>query len=171
MKIVLEITEALLGTGEAERYDAPYQLRKAARAVLVRDDGMISIQHIKNRGFHKLPGGGIHAGEDIIDGLRRELEEETGCAAAVGDEIGAVIEYRNKTGILQISYCYCATVGGIVGEPKFEKDEIEDGNTAIWVTLEDAIAKLTGENPDEYEGKFIVKRDLAILRVAQNTLR
>jgi ADP-ribose pyrophosphatase YjhB (NUDIX family) len=48
--------------------------------VIRRKNGkvLLSIKTFYPRGAHRLPTGGIHHGERILDALRRETEEETG---------------------------------------------------------------------------------------------
>jgi ADP-ribose pyrophosphatase YjhB (NUDIX family) len=53
--------------------------------VIRRRDGKIplSMKTFYPRGAHRLPTGGIHHGERILDALRRETEEETGLETAI----------------------------------------------------------------------------------------
>lgn len=46
-------------------------------------------------GVYELPGGHIDFGEDIVDGLKREVMEEFGMRIAVGDPF-AVFTYTNQ---------------------------------------------------------------------------
>lgn len=173
MKILLEISDKDLRMGESERYDKPYVLRKAARAVVIQNDGSIAFQHIAKAGYHKLPGGGVDLGESVEDALRREIQEEVGCAIEIIRDIGVVIEYRNqmkkycgREDELQISYCYIAKSVGEIGKPSFEEAEMADGAAALWISADEALRVLASETPDDYQGKFIVKRDAAILKEA-----
>ena len=48
-------------------------------AILRRGDRILLIRHEKDgREAWLLPGGGVHAGESLVDALQRELSEETG---------------------------------------------------------------------------------------------
>jgi 8-oxo-dGTP diphosphatase len=48
-------------------------------AILQRDRRVLLIRHEKpGRGVWLLPGGGVNAGESLVDALRRELAEEVG---------------------------------------------------------------------------------------------
>jgi 8-oxo-dGTP diphosphatase len=46
-------------------------------------------------GIFELPGGHIDFGEDIVDGLRREIAEELGMKISIGDPF-AVFTYKNE---------------------------------------------------------------------------
>jgi len=60
MKLLAEITEAMVGAGElgGVLLGSSYQLRKSARAILLNAKGEVATQYLANRYYHKLPGGG-----------------------------------------------------------------------------------------------------------------
>lgn len=62
--------------------------RVCVRGVIYKN-GTLFCQELKGldgaaRGFWCTPGGGLELGESLIDGVKREILEETGVAAAVG---------------------------------------------------------------------------------------
>lgn len=145
----------------------PLKERRASRAIVLDRERNIALLHVAKKCFHKLPGGGIKEDENIMDALRREVSEEIGCAIENIRELGVVEEYRNKFSLHQFSYCFLAHLAGEKGIPHLEEDEIADGFKTVWMPLAEAIATLEGEEPvEDYEGKFIQRRDLALLRFA-----
>ncbi len=150
--------------------------RLAARAVLSLG-GKIALLNVTKDGYHKLPGGGVEEGENIKQALLREILEETGCTIEIMKEVGKIIEHRTHEGILreksgvnQTSYCYTAKVIK-KGHPKFDEGEMEAGYQLEWVDLNSAISMLQNEKPSIYEGKFIVRRDLALLEATKDLLQ
>ncbi len=164
MKLLAEMSDKSLGLSEYEILGTQFELRKSARAILVREDGNIAIQHLENHHHHKLPGGGVDSLETLYDALAREIKEEVGCDMKILKEIGVVIEYREKHNLLHISYCYSAQVVGPVAESKLEQAEIDEGMTTIWMSPESAIQKMEADVPNVYQGKFILQRELAFLK-------
>ena len=146
------------------------KLREASRAVLFDEDSLIPLLFVSKYNYHKLPGGGIDEGEDIKEALVREVLEETGCKIKIDKEIGKIIEFKSKLNVKQISYCYFGKVIS-KGEPNFTEKELSQGFKVIWLSLDEAISKITNDKPNNYEGSFIQKRDLVFLQKANELLR
>lgn len=65
------------------------QRRVNVRGIIVSDQGEIFCQQLtahngKGRNFWCTPGGGLKCGESLLDGLRREIIEETGIKPEIG---------------------------------------------------------------------------------------
>jgi 8-oxo-dGTP pyrophosphatase MutT (NUDIX family) len=82
----LPVTDIVI---EALADHRPYRLQRVATYALVRRDDAILLTRISERGAHPgswtLPGGGLGHGESPRDALAREVQEETGLEAKVGD--------------------------------------------------------------------------------------
>mgnify|MGYP003689066881 CR=1 FL=1 len=140
-----------------------FRLREAARGIFFDENKLIPILKVKKYNYHKLPGGGLDHGEKILEGLKRELKEETGCEIYVDKKVGKIVEYRGKYNLKQISYCYLGKITK-KGEPSFTQKEKEQGFEIIWIKIQDAIKLISEDNPFNYEGKGIRKRDLKFLQ-------
>lgn len=136
-----------------------YRIRKAARAIVFDRDNNIAILNATKLHYHKLPGGGIEQGEDILEALNREMIEEIGCQIEVTGELGRIDEYRDESKLMQKSYCYIANVVGEKNEPQFVENEVEDGFEIMWVSLDEAINILSSDVAEDYHGKFKLMRD------------
>jgi 8-oxo-dGTP diphosphatase len=147
-----------------------FREREAARAVLLDKDGQVYLLNVSKHGYHKLPGGGIDEGEEIKQALERELLEEVGCKAEIVAELGTIVEYRNYDdgGLKQTSYCYLAKQVGDQIDSALEEGELEEGMFEIKAQdIDEAIALLTNDKPDNLEGKFIQRRDITFLKAAK----
>ena len=171
MKTLLTLRDSDFGI------DAPFpeehKNREAARAIVYDHGGNIALISATKEGYHKLPGGGVDAGENIMTALARELKEEIGCEVTNVRELGAIEEYRGAYGLHHLSYCFLADLVGEKGEPHLEEDEIARGFETVWTDLASAVATLTREAKEvtEYSGRFMVTRDLTFLKAAQQEVQ
>src|SRR5437868_15345806 len=79
-------------------------MRKVVAAIIVREDGKILIcQRSKDQPLSlkwEFPGGKIEPGEEPHAALARELDEELGIKATIGDEITRFTHtYKNGRGV------------------------------------------------------------------------
>ena len=117
----------------------------AARAIVLKGEQILLVftQRFED---YSLPGGGIDPQETQIDGLIRELKEETG-AQNIRDikEYGRYDEIRpwNKQGyplIKMISFCYTCSIDEQLLAPTLEDYEISNGMRPCWINIHTAIA-------------------------------
>jgi len=168
MKLLATITEQDINPGTPAASHEDFDRRQAVRAVLTNDVGEVALLHASKRAYHKLPGGGIERGEDVLVALRREIVEETGCTVQIGEEVGQIDEYRDEWFLFQTSFCYLAKVIGEPKSPTFTQEELSDGFELMWVKdIDTAIALLTTDHPENYDGRLIVARDLLFLKTAK----
>lgn len=163
MELIKEIYEKDLQLEQGIKRGICYRLRKAARALIFRDN-KIAMLNAEKLHLHKLPGGGIEVNESIIEGLHREILEETGCRITDPRELGITIEYRDAIKMLQISYVFTASVFEISANLNFTQKELSEGFQFVWLDPAKAINIIENEDePNSYAGRFISSRDLAIL--------
>lgn len=163
MKILAEISDGSLGVGDSEKLGGKYQLRKSARVILLNEKGEVATQYLKTYTYHKLPGGGVNAGETIKEALKREVREEVGCECEIIKAVGMTIEYRNKHNLLHISYCYVASVIGEIGQPELEEGEIEEGQITLWLPPTQVLENMKSDKSEQYQSSFILKREMSFL--------
>jgi 8-oxo-dGTP diphosphatase len=78
-------------------------MKLVAAALLLRDTQVLVCQRTRHQTMPlkwEFPGGKIEPGEQPIDGLRRELEEELGILAHIGDEVARLKHvYKNGNAV------------------------------------------------------------------------
>ncbi len=159
--IIYEINEEDVGVDRTAQ-DPNYKLRRSARGLLVRDS-KIALLNVTSRNYHKLPGGGLNIDEDVEDGFKREVKEETGWDCQIIDKNAVIIEYRKKNKILQISYIFVARAIGSPTAQQLEDDEKAEGHELEWVSFNDVSDLMFTGKPIEYDDKFIHMRDTKII--------
>jgi len=119
--------------------------RTAARGIIMNGDDILLI-YTKRYNDYSFPGGGIDAGENIIDGLKRELEEETGAQnIEVHDFFGVYEEirathYKGYDFMDMTSHFYKCTVDKELGQASPEDYEVINGSEPVWVNILEAIS-------------------------------
>ncbi len=119
-------------------------IRKAARAIVLKGDDILLL-YTKRYHDYTLPGGGIDEGENNIQGLIRELQEETGAHNVTNIEAFGLYEefrpwHKDDYDIVHMkSYCYVCDIDDELRTPNFEDYEINNGMTPLWVNIHQAI--------------------------------
>lgn len=166
MSLIKTIHNADVGLPEVSQFTLIKE-RKAARAVLLMGE-TVALMYASADNYYKLPGGGIELGEDSKLALKREIMEETGCEADIGEIVGEIIEERGEEGFRQYSICYIARQKGIVGQPQFTQKELDAGFQVHWAeTIDEAIRLVDDVSPENGGGKFMKERDATFLRSAK----
>ena len=153
--------------------EAAFITRPSARAVLIDKDYRVALINAKNRGYYKLPGGGVDDGELISEALHREVIEEAGYKIEVLCPLGYTHETRHKFEQFNVAYAFLARATEFVGA-KLEEDEAEDGFEVEWFdNIDAAIAAVEKVDTTNmvYQAKFFTARELAILRAARKVLK
>jgi ADP-ribose pyrophosphatase YjhB (NUDIX family) len=119
--------------------------RQAARGIVLRDASILLLFTERYNDF-SFPGGGVAVGEDLTDGLRRELEEETGASnVRVQSNYGYIEELRPhwKAGydlMHMTSHFFVCEIDPELRATKMEDYELANGMRPVWVNLHEALA-------------------------------
>lgn len=82
-------------------------MKQVAAGLIVRDGKILICQRTKHQPMPlkwEFPGGKIEQGEQPIDALRRELEEELGIVAKVGDEVARIRHEYKRGGAVELRF-------------------------------------------------------------------
>ena len=168
MELLKEIYDQDIGLDKKD-YSDINQVRKSARAVILNNN-KIAIIYASKENYHKLPGGKLEENEDVITALKRESLEEAGCNIKNIKELGCIIEYKNKSKKLHISYGYLADADGDIKDPQFTEREKDQGFELIWLPIDEAISRMEKDSPENYHAKYIVARELTYLKKARELI-
>jgi 8-oxo-dGTP pyrophosphatase MutT (NUDIX family) len=118
--------------------------RQAVRAVVTRGSDILLL-YTRRYDDYSFPGGGLDTGEDPIEGLRRELVEETGAKDVIVEHvIGHLDESRPplKAGydvLFMRSHFYLCRVAGELGVATPEAYEVANGMVPVWIDIGKAL--------------------------------
>ncbi len=118
--------------------------RLATRGIAMQGDTILLL-YTERYEDYSLPGGGLDLGESQIEGMMRELSEETGAKDIKNIKpFGAYEEYRpwyKPDYDIQhmISYCYTCDINKELGSSNLEAYEVKNGMKAVWINIHEAI--------------------------------
>ena len=118
--------------------------RLSTRSIAIQGDTIL-LMYTQRYEDYSLPGGGLDVDEDKIEGMIRELSEETGAKDIRNVKpFGTYEEYRpwyKPDYDIQhiVSYCYTCDVNKELGSSSLESYEIKNGMKAIWINIHEAI--------------------------------
>ena len=144
--------------------------RLATRSIAIRGRSILLMYTARYEDY-SLPGGGLDEGEDKIDGMIRELVEETG-ALGVRDvkPFGIYEEYRPWHKIdfdiqHMISYCYTCQVDEVLGESQLESYEKKNGMKAVWIDIDEAISHNQNTMSTSEKKGMSIERETFLLKL------
>ena len=150
--------------------------RNAARAIVLDGEDILML-YTERYHDYTIPGGGLDEGEDVIAGMVRELEEETGAKNIHGIKPFGIFEefrpwYKDDADIMHmISYCYSCKIDRELGETAYEDYEVKNGMKPVWINIHEAIAhneKTIAESPKK--GMSIERETFLLHLVAKEML-
>ena len=141
--------------------------RLTARAILQDPEGRFALMHAEAFSLYSLPGGGVEAGEDLLDALKREVLEETGCTCDHIESLGYVEENRAHQDYTTISYYFFVTTDSRPLVTSLTDDEKEHRTTVGWYSFEEVYRRIAGPVHPTTQRKFLQARDIAALDAYQ----
>lgn len=150
-------------------------LRLATRAIILKGE-MILMLYTERYHDYTLPGGGVDNGEELQQGLIRELKEETGAQNIHNiREFGLYEEfrpwYKSDFDIMHMkSYCYVCDIDPQLGETKLEDHEINNGMKAVWLNVHDAIHHNEQTIKNSAKKGMSIERETYLLRLIAKEL-
>jgi len=108
----------------------------------------------------EVPGGHIDFGEDIIEGLKREVREELGQEIVVGEPFSAFTYVNEVKGAHAVEIAFFARF--VDGAPEIQLNP-EDHSEGRWFAEDQQDEYFANRQPDDDE-RLVIKRGFAILR-------
>ena len=111
-------------------------------------------------GVYELPGGHIEFGEDVISGLKREIEEELAMEVTVGDPFSVFTYTDTENHSQTIEVVYFAQ---FISNPESIMINPEDHSQYDWFAEDDLVNAATPNKGLEDDEFLAIKRGFALL--------
>ena len=82
-------------------------MKRVVAALILKDDKILACQRTRHQVMPlkwEFPGGKIEEGEQPRDALRRELEEELGIEAEIGNEVSRMVHHYPGGGSVELRF-------------------------------------------------------------------
>lgn len=114
-------------------------------------------------------GGGVEEGEDLLDAIKRELNEELGIEVEVIQKIGVVSDYYNIIHRHNINnYFLCRVLS--FGDKHMTEDEIESFHlSTLKMTYDEAVSEYEHRKETKL-GRLVANRELPVLKKAKEII-
>ena len=113
--------------------DIPFKSERCGARALIERDGKYLFSYLSKRNQYLTPGGGIDAGESILDAVKRECREECGIVVEPEEPFLVVDEYYFEKHWVNY-YSICSIKGTC--DDDFDRKEVELGLIPTWVEEE-----------------------------------
>ncbi|EOC1767129.1 NUDIX hydrolase [Vibrio fluvialis] len=149
--------------------------RKAARAIVLDGEDILML-YTERYHDYTLPGGGVDEGEDILQGMVRELEEETGAQNIHNIKPFGLYEefrpwYRDDADVMHmVSYCFTCKIDRELGDTNYEYYEIKNGMKPVWINIRDAITHNELTMAESEKKGMSIERETFLLRLIAKEL-
>ena len=149
--------------------------RLATRSIAIQGANILLL-YTERYEDYSLPGGGLDLRENQIEGMKRELIEETGaCNIQNIQPFGIYEEFRPwhqpDYDIQQmISYCYTCTINKELGECNYESYEIKNGMKAQWINIHKAIQHNQKNMASSAKKGMSIERETFLLQLIADSL-
>ena len=149
--------------------------RDIVRAIVIDDDGYYYFVRAERNDIFgeailiETSGGGVEAGENHSDAIRRELLEELGADTEIICKIGVVEDYYNLIHRRNINNYYLCRVRSF-GDTNLTEDEIHSFHiSTLRLTFDEAVAEYEKRATTRL-GRLIKNRELPILMAAKEII-
>ncbi|ENQ5772832.1 NUDIX domain-containing protein [Vibrio fluvialis] len=149
--------------------------RKAARAIVLDGEDILML-YTERYHDYTLPGGGVDEGEDILQGMVRELEEETGAQNIHNIKPFGLYEefrpwYKDDADVMHmVSYCFTCKIDRELGDTNYEDYEIKNGMKPVWINIRDAITHNELTMAESEKKGMSIERETFLLRLIAKEL-
>ncbi|MBY7785176.1 NUDIX domain-containing protein [Vibrio fluvialis] len=149
--------------------------RKAARAIVLDGEDILML-YTERYHDYTLPGGGVDEGEDILQGMVRELEEETGAQNIHNIKPFGLYEefrpwYKDDADVVHmVSYCFTCKIDRELGDTNYEDYEIKNGMKPVWINIRDAITHNELTMAESEKKGMSIERETFLLRLIAKEL-
>ncbi len=148
--------------------------RLATRSIAMQGDTIL-LMYTERYEDYSLPGGGLDLGESKVEGMMRELNEETGAEDIENIKpFGVYEEYRpwHKADYdiqHMISYCYTCEINKELGRSSMESYEVKNGMKAVWINIHEAIQHNSNTMATSDKKGMSIERETFLLKlIAEN---